>query len=86
MRFYALHYRVTSQMAHATFAGSGNIWSEDGVSFDSREALPNFAIESSTVYLLAFLELVDKHLELGVSRAVDEFKRRWNEIFNRLAA
>lgn len=77
VRLYALNYRATSLMAHASFNGAGGIITEDGVSFDSRESLPNYIIANITVYLLAFIELLDSKLSLRFDERLGEYRSRW---------
>lgn len=64
-------------MAHASFNGAGGIITEDGVSFDSRESLPNYIIANITVYLLAFIELLDSKLSLRFDERLGEYRSRW---------
>jgi hypothetical protein len=84
-RFYALHYRASSQMAHASFNGVGGVWGPNGLSFDSRQDDPNFTIVSVTKYLLVFIELAHRELRLGLDADIDEFRRRFMAVQERLA-
>jgi|ERR1700680_1315857 len=79
-RFYALHYRVSSQMAHATSAGVGGVWNTDGLSFDSRQKNPNYTLVNVTIYLLAFLTLLSEHMSIDISAKLSASKERWNRI------
>jgi hypothetical protein len=79
-RMYALMYKIPSQMAHASFNGTGGVLTEDGISFDSRQRLPNYGIGSVTVCLIAFLELLDKHFVLNVTDEIAGFKATWKDV------
>jgi hypothetical protein len=84
-RMYALNYRVSSLMAHASFNGAGAIMKEEGLSFDSREELVNFGIASVTVCLLAFMELINLHLKLGIDEQIETFKEQWQQVERSMA-
>jgi hypothetical protein len=62
------------------FREDGNI----GIRFDSRLDDPNFAIVNMTMYLIVFLELVDKVFNLGRKAEVDELAKANNAILARL--
>jgi hypothetical protein len=83
-RFYALHYRASSQIAHASFNGVGGVWSSDGLSFDSRQADPNLTLVQVTSYLLAFLTLLDKALGLSPPVNLEMYKEHFLGIQTRL--
>jgi len=74
LRFYSLHYRIASQMVHGTFAGASGVMAEDQISFDSRQRNPNYTIEAITAYILAFLELADARLALGLGERIRALK------------
>jgi hypothetical protein len=85
-RFYALHYRASSQMAHASFNGVGGVWDLNGLSFDSRQANPNYTLVQVTSYILAFMMLLDKELSLSMSSELEAFKDKFLNIQGRLSA
>jgi hypothetical protein len=78
--FYALHYRVPSQTGHGTAAGVGNVWDEAGVRFDSREKNPNQSLETSTLYILGFLDVLNEHLDIDVSKELDSLRLEFSSI------
>lgn len=79
--FYALHYRIPSQMAHAAFAGSGGVVTEAGIQFDSREPDANIALAFVVIYLVAFLDLVQTTIGGPGSRELlAGLKGRWAQI------
>jgi hypothetical protein len=85
-RTYAFMYRVPSQMAHASFNGKGGVITDEGISFDSREPLPNFGIRSVTACLIDFLSLLEEHFKLGVEDDLAAFKARWKDIESKISA
>jgi hypothetical protein len=79
IREYAFHYRRLSQTPHGTILGmldvldfrsDGNI----GIRFDSRLHDPNFAVQNMTIYLIAFLELVNGVFDLKRNSEIDTLK------------
>jgi hypothetical protein len=79
--FYTFHYRLSSQVAHATFQGAGGVITDDGLQFDSRLPDPNISIAAITTYLLAFIDLLSRKLE--IKRGLDELPglvNRWRAI------
>jgi len=83
-QFYALHYRASSQMAHASFNGVVGVWGMEGLSFDSRQGNPNYSIETTTSYLLVFMILINDKLELNLSAELESFKETFAQIQRRL--
>jgi hypothetical protein len=84
-QFYTFHYRLSSQTAHAAFAGSGGIMTEQGVQFDGREPDPNISLVAIITYLIAFIELLASKLELAEGmRRLPDLRKRWNTIQDRL--
>jgi len=83
-QFYALHYRASSQMAHASFNGVGGVWGLEGLSFDSRQKNPNFSIVQTTSYLIAFMTLINEKLELGMATKLESIKRSFSGVQERI--
>lgn len=83
-RFYALHYRASSQMAHASFNGAGGVWGLEGLSFDSRLKSPNYSIVQITSYLLSFMTLLNEKLQLSMSVELDSLKQKFTAIQERI--
>jgi hypothetical protein len=86
---YAFHYRRLSQTPHGTASGmldvldfrsDGNI----GIRFDSWLQDPNFAIQNMTIYLIAFLELVNGVFDLGRESEIEELKKASEAALSRL--
>jgi len=79
IREYAFHYRRLSQTPHGTILGMFDVLdlrpdAKIGIRFDSRLNDPNFAVQNMTIYLLAFLELVDRVFALGRTREIEALK------------
>ena len=85
-RFYAFHYRASSQMAHASFNGVGGVWGLEGLSFDSRQKNPNLSIVQATSYLLVFMMLLNEKLQLSLSEELEQRKARFLVIQERIFA
>jgi hypothetical protein len=85
-RLYTLQYRIPSQMAHGTFAGVGGVLSEAGISFDSRETLPTYTIGTITVYILAFLQILNEVFKLDLEKELAEMEIRRGELQSRMYA
>ena len=83
-RFYTLHYRLSSQLAHATLAGVGSVWGKKGLSFDSRLSNPNWSLEMVCVYLLSFMNLLNEHLEVGIKDTIGDLTIEWKRVEKRL--
>ncbi len=71
---YAFYYRVHSQMAHATIAGLGGVFREEGIDFDGRQENPNISLEAVTRFVLTFLSLLNEHLRIDITRQLDVLK------------
>jgi hypothetical protein len=79
--FYTFHYRLSSQVAHATFQAAGGVITEEGLQFDSRLPDPNLTLRAIVTYLLAFTDLLSKQLML--QRGVEELPtliQRWQTL------
>ena len=78
---YSFHYRVPSQVAHASFQGAGGVITDKGLQFNSQLEDPNLAISAITTYLLAFIDILVRHLGIdqGLAR-LPELREQWLRI------
>jgi hypothetical protein len=85
---YAFKIRRTSQTLHASVVGMQDVldFSSDGVigiKFDSRSDDPNFCIESATIHLIEFLNIINATLALTREADVLALQQRMDAILAR---
>jgi hypothetical protein len=81
---YGLHYRLRSQTMHGSVLGMRDIFTEQGIQFDSREPDPNFALADICRYLIAFLRIMNGVLSLGKAKEIDASSDHIGRIERRL--
>lgn len=81
---YGLHYRLRSQTMHGGILGMREVFTEQGIQFDSREADPNFTLADICRYLIAFLKIMNGVFSLGKTLEIDTFADDVKRIEDRL--
>jgi hypothetical protein len=86
---YAFHYRRLSQTPHGSVMGMEDVFDfrDDGnigVRFDSRLEDPNFALQLIALYVIGFLDVLNRALALERGEEVDALQRASNDIMARL--
>jgi Family of unknown function (DUF5677) len=81
---YGLHYRLRSQTMHGGILGMREVFTTEGIQFDSREADPNLTLADICRYLIAFLKIMNGVFSLGKSAEIDAFADDVKRIEDRL--
>ena len=68
---YSFHYRLPSQTLHGGVLGIRDVFTSDGIRFDSRERNPNLALLDTCRYIVAFLKILNGVFSLGKSKDID---------------